>query len=505
MYDPGDNCTPLWIACCCGCLPIVGLIKGLIWCGPVSIIGTLHNTLIALLHWPFHFFSITRALIKSRRIGPNLTFLSVLLAPIPLLIWPALCAIISFIAAFVWSFGIAFISVFDNRDNYRCYESCSLFSHCFTVFDDLFQYLKSFREWNSKSIFTYLNELRDYQLKPGENPIDIRLLEVPIALIIAAIGSIFVSTSTMIIGGIKLIPFLMKCYFELWKGYFKIHDCILAAVVFPFWIVANAILPAIVVLGYVACILWGLAQGPAAAIFSYSHGFAASFCFMLAQANRFDCKTTELVFGRRARNNGIFSCCFGGRDFLDELRIEKQRQKEQERARNLEEYDRRMEEQQAEMDRAIGRNDNDPGAREGAALQPVEHEGLDQPEDEEAKFQREIALAEQLSRQEFEAQQAAKDAAEQAAAAAAGEQNAPEVAIAVEAAQIEVRIDPSTPEIAEAAGEEKGGEIEGAPDSEPAPTVSPALNRQNSDQPGLEPGEAEAEPAPGGGSEGEAD
>lgn len=37
-----DN--PLWVLCCCGCLPFVGLVKGAIVCVPVCLLHVLCNT-----------------------------------------------------------------------------------------------------------------------------------------------------------------------------------------------------------------------------------------------------------------------------------------------------------------------------------------------------------------------------------------------------------------------------------------------------------------------------
>ena len=45
-----NNC--IWICCCCGCLPVLGIIKGIIIVGPIFIISLFCYTGITIIVLP---------------------------------------------------------------------------------------------------------------------------------------------------------------------------------------------------------------------------------------------------------------------------------------------------------------------------------------------------------------------------------------------------------------------------------------------------------------------
>jgi len=67
--DPDDICSQ---CCCCGCLLIIGLIKGVIIVGPILIISFFSITGCAIILLPHDIFLTYKALIKTSLIGINI-------------------------------------------------------------------------------------------------------------------------------------------------------------------------------------------------------------------------------------------------------------------------------------------------------------------------------------------------------------------------------------------------------------------------------------------------
>jgi hypothetical protein len=61
-----------WICCMCGYLPIIGLIKGIICCLPISLFFPTASLLIVVVNFPKNFIMFFYTLMKTGRIGINL-------------------------------------------------------------------------------------------------------------------------------------------------------------------------------------------------------------------------------------------------------------------------------------------------------------------------------------------------------------------------------------------------------------------------------------------------
>ena len=71
--------NPCWVLCCCGCLPVVGLIKGLVFGSPAVLILGVSFTGISYICMPHILYLVYKVLFTNVGIGPNLRLLSALL------------------------------------------------------------------------------------------------------------------------------------------------------------------------------------------------------------------------------------------------------------------------------------------------------------------------------------------------------------------------------------------------------------------------------------------
>ena len=113
-----DDC--MWIYCCCGCLPILGLIKGLIIVGPILIISLIGFTGVAIILLPHDIFLTYKSLIKTHMIGINLKLMGMLLLPIALLSWPILVIFVSSVFGILYGFLCPVVRTFDEDYNICC-------------------------------------------------------------------------------------------------------------------------------------------------------------------------------------------------------------------------------------------------------------------------------------------------------------------------------------------------------------------------------------------------
>ena len=62
----------LWILCCCGCLPVLGMIKGIIIVFPIFLISLIGFTGVAIVLLPHDVFLTYKAICKTSIIGINI-------------------------------------------------------------------------------------------------------------------------------------------------------------------------------------------------------------------------------------------------------------------------------------------------------------------------------------------------------------------------------------------------------------------------------------------------
>lgn len=156
----------LWILCCCGGLPIIGLIKGLLTCIPIAVGSCIGATVIAVIMLPHDVYFTYYTILKANQLGPNITALAMLLLPIPLALWPVLVSICSLVGGLGVGLVYPIVTTFEERSNLFVGGMEDALAHCLSA-------LKNFWKFNSESYFLYLREFREDK-SPGNEKWDIR-------------------------------------------------------------------------------------------------------------------------------------------------------------------------------------------------------------------------------------------------------------------------------------------------------------------------------------------
>jgi len=250
----------LWIFCCCGGLPIIGFIKGLIIVIPVTILSIFGFTGIALILLPHDIFLTYRALIRTSIIGKNLKVLCVLLLPFALAGWPILVLFSSCCFGFLYSFIGATFKTFDS--NYNLF-----FGGIIETFKDVLEIIKEFWHFNYHSYFCYLIEIEE---KEVDEPFDIHVIKIIIGLLLACYGSIVGTIVLTLMYIVKLIPLIIKMYsyyIDMIKE-ISLFNLILYSIYF---ILGFCLIPVLGVSSILLCIGYALFGGIYCAIEGYQY------------------------------------------------------------------------------------------------------------------------------------------------------------------------------------------------------------------------------------------
>ena len=279
-----NNC--LWIFCCCGCLPIIGLIKGLIIVGPIFIISLIGFTGVAIILLPHDIFLTYKSLLKTHIIGINLKIMGMLLLPIALLSWPIIVMFVSSISGILYGLFCPVVRTFD--DNYDL-----LFGGFADVFKDIFDFIKKFWKFNYHSYFSYLREIESRNV---DKPFDISIIQLIIGLILAIYGSIVGIIVLTFMWLIKLLPLIYRMYYIICRYYFSDLDCLEQFMYLIFYIMGLAIIPVIGILSILGYIGFGIYGGIFCAIEGYKHNIGRGIISIWITIRTCDKLSNEYIF-----------------------------------------------------------------------------------------------------------------------------------------------------------------------------------------------------------------
>jgi hypothetical protein len=282
-----DNC--LWVFCCCGFLPILGIIKGIIIVGPITLINIIGVTGIAIILLPYDIFLSYRALCKTSIIGINLKIFSLLLLPIPLFLWPILVLVGSCFGGFLYGLFCPTFRTFDSSYNL-------IYGGFADVFQDIFEFIKEFWKYNYHGYFDFLKEIEE---RIVDQPFDINILQIIIGLILLAYGSVVGVTLLVIMWLVKLIPSIYKLYYELFKLYCELK-CLKMIMFGILFLIAIVMIPVAGVLTIFAYIGYGLYGGIYCAIDGYKYNTGRGIISIFITIHECDEISNELIFDKHS-------------------------------------------------------------------------------------------------------------------------------------------------------------------------------------------------------------
>ena len=276
------------ICCCCGCLPIIGLIKGVITVGPISIISFFSITGCAIILLPHDIFLTYKALIKTSLIGINLKIMGMLLLPIALVSWPILVSFGSILFGIIFGLFAPVVFTFDEKYNL-------IYGGFYETFKEDCHIIKEFWEFNYHSYFDYL---RDIERRECDDPFDINFIQIFVGLILAGYGSIVGLIVFSLMWIVKLFPSIYRMYYEMFKMYCELQ-CYEIFMYLIFFTIGLCLVPAAGVLAILAYIGFGLYGGIRCAIEGYNYNIGRGIISIWSTIHDGDELSNELVFGSR--------------------------------------------------------------------------------------------------------------------------------------------------------------------------------------------------------------
>ena len=275
----------IWICCCCGCLPLLGIIKGIIIVVPIFIISLFGFTGAAIILLPHDIFLTYKALCKTSVIGINLKIMAMLLLPIALFSWPIFVAFGGSLFGIIYGLFCPTVRTFDYRYNL-------IYGGIVDVFEDTLYYIDKFWDFNYESYFNYLS---DIETRKVDNPFDISIIQIIIGLILAGHGSVVGVIVCSLLWIIKLIPCIYRLYYYLFKNYCELKglDMLLYSLLF---LIAIALIPAVGVLTILGYISYGLYGGIFCAIEGYKHNIGRGIISIWIYLRTCDYQTNKWIF-----------------------------------------------------------------------------------------------------------------------------------------------------------------------------------------------------------------
>lgn len=290
---------------CCGCVPLIGVLKGLlcaIFCVPFLTVAVVAMTLVKI---PQNLFYGYKALIFTKKLGPHLKTVIALLLWFPyILLLPA-----SLICSLVFSLGYCLVigvyMTFQTEKNFWCGGFKEIFTSCF------YEHPKAYWKYWASDYYDMTKEFENHQLKEGEEPFDVPIYWIPIALFYAIIGVAVDLPAAIVIGAIKWLPATFKLYRLTWEAYFQ-SGVFFMAMLFVFFVVANVLIPVVTIAGYLLFILIGAGVGMCAVIAAYKRGLMAGFEHIIRTVYEMDEATNKLIFG--SESHSCIPCMKCGED-----------------------------------------------------------------------------------------------------------------------------------------------------------------------------------------------
>lgn len=233
----------------CCCLPILALIKAILFTPLCFLITTIGCTFSSIITLPLDFYKTYSIIFKSKRIGINLKCLMFPLLIIPLLLWPVIILFCSSIASlfgfFVFIFGETFVSE----------------DHCSThAFKYSLNAVYDFYDFAYKTYPSIIDTIND----PNYNgPVfDIKLYQIIIGLVMSVISFIISVVFGLVIMIIKYIPLVINSWRHTLSGIKENICCclgplvvflgLLVIVLIPVFYLC-IIIPVVLVLGFYSC------------------------------------------------------------------------------------------------------------------------------------------------------------------------------------------------------------------------------------------------------------
>ncbi|KAF8088419.1 hypothetical protein N665_0543s0029 [Sinapis alba] len=276
-------------------LLFLGVIKGIVLCPLVCLVVTIGNSAIILSLLPIHIVWTFYSIVSAKQLGSILKLFICLCFPAAIILWPILGVLASVLGGALYGFLSPIFATFDAVGEGK---PSPLF-HCFydgtwSTIKRSFTVVRDFKDVCFHSYFSLMDEIR--KRCPDQNYHEIRLLQLPGALIASALG---------ILVAFPLISLVALCKspYMLFKGWHRLfHDLIgregpfLETMCVPIAGLAILLWPLAVAGAVLGSAVSSIFLGAYAGVVSYQESsFYYGLCFVVASVSIYDEYSTDIL------------------------------------------------------------------------------------------------------------------------------------------------------------------------------------------------------------------
>lgn len=265
-----------------------GFLKGLVACIPCTLGFVVGCTGVTLWHAPMSLFRMVKAIVCTKKLGPTIKTLILLLSPLALALGIPLALIGAIFFSFCYSLFWPLIATFAADTNFFVSGLGTVFRNCF------WRYASNYWKAMGEDVSGGLREFEDAQLKEGEEPFDVPIWWLLIGGFYAIFGLLVDGLAGLTLGIAHVIQGTFKVLYEILKAYFAMKDLWLQFVLLlPLVVVIVLTIVAAPITAFLVLPLGCGIVGMTAAAAAYKRGFRAGFrrvASVIAEADEFLCK-----------------------------------------------------------------------------------------------------------------------------------------------------------------------------------------------------------------------
>lgn len=257
------------------------------------------NSAVIIGLWPAHFIWTLYCVLRTKRLGPVLKIVALLVLPVPLILWPIVGIVGSLLGGIGYGFFAPLIATFeavgvDVTD--KCYHCFA--DGCLSTIRGSYTAVQDFIDFCFHAYFSYMDELSE-KVPKDEKPIDIKLSKLPSCLLATLVG---VPVDVFLITALAL----WKSPFMLFKGWKRLlEDLIgregpfLETVCVPFAGLAILLWPLAVVGAVVAAIISSFFLGLYAGVIAHQEdSLQMGLAYIVSVVSLFDEYVNDLLYLR---------------------------------------------------------------------------------------------------------------------------------------------------------------------------------------------------------------
>ncbi|WCJ21249.1 hypothetical protein M5689_003415 [Euphorbia peplus] len=270
-------------------LLLLGTIKGIIFCPIACLIMGIGNSGIILGLWPLHLFWTSYSILRAKLLGPILKMILWICVPALLILWLVVGIVGSIVGGALYGFLSPVFATFDavgegkSNEIFRCF-----FDGTWDTIKRSCTIVRDFCDFCYHSYISYMDDLQKEQ-PTDEKYYEIRLLQVPGALVAGSLGLLLDFTLISVIAVCKSPIMLFKGWHRLFHDLIGREGPFLETICVPFAGLAILLWPMAVGGAVLGSMVSSIFLGAYAAVVVYQESsFWYGLCYIVASWSIYD-------------------------------------------------------------------------------------------------------------------------------------------------------------------------------------------------------------------------